>query len=139
MRLAGAEYEVDLGMVRQALDRWRLSAQASPATVQSLAEHSDLSRCTVWRFLSGRPVGLMAAKRIIATLGLDVQEVLRPVRRPPASSIAAILASVRAVVGAHEGAAESLQRLRDLDSRLDELATILRRWDSPQSEQEADG
>lgn len=82
VRVAGLEYELDLETLHQALGAWRRRPDVGSAPVQMLAARTNLSRCTVWRFASGRPVGLMATRRITEELGLTIEDVLKPVIRP---------------------------------------------------------
>jgi transcriptional regulator with XRE-family HTH domain len=125
MHLAGDDYEVDLETVRRALARWRLTSEAQRAPVRSLAEATGLSRCTIWRFLSGRPVGLMAVKRVTQVLGLDPRQVARPLQHRT-TPLSAIVEAARAVVEA--GGEERAPQEGGLDARIEELAALLTPW-----------
>ncbi|HZV50164.1 MAG TPA: hypothetical protein VFD49_10410 [Candidatus Dormibacteraeota bacterium] len=122
-RPRGIGYEVDLEPVQRALARWRLTSARRRAPVQDLAAESGLSRCTVWRFLSGRRVGLDAAGRIARVLGLDLRQVLRPVGAGPTAPERALVEAARAVVAAHRRAPTGPSA--ELDARIDELAALL--------------
>ncbi|HZV50756.1 MAG TPA: hypothetical protein VFD49_13430 [Candidatus Dormibacteraeota bacterium] len=118
-------FEIDLEPVRRALARWRLASGARRAPVQDLAAETGLSRCTIWRFLSGRPVGLAAAGRITGVLGLDLHQVLRPPEPEPDPPGRALMEAARAVVEARERARAGSPA--ELDARIDELAELLDR------------
>ena len=122
-RPRGIGYEVDLEPVQRALARWRLTSARRRAPVQDLAAESGLSRCTVWRFLSGRRVGLDAAGRIARVLGLDLRQVLRPVGAGPTAPERALVEAARAVVEARRRAPTGPSA--ELDARIDELAALL--------------
>lgn len=115
VRVARCEYELDLVTLHRALESWRRRPDVGTAPLQMLASRTNLSRCTVWRFVSGRPVGLMATRRITHELGLSIEDVLKPVIRPRPAE-------------AHRASAEAaLAWLRELETWLVEVSELVER------------
>lgn len=116
VRIAGAEYLLDLQALHRACDEWKMRPDVGAAPMQALAAAAGVSRCTVWRFVSGQRVGLLAARQIAGALGLAIGDVLTPANRMTAgNSDAAALKRLRELEGWMAEIVALVDRIRRLD------------------------
>lgn len=124
--ISGVEYELDLETVHHALATWRRRSDVGLAPVQALAAATELSRCTVWRFTSGRPIGLGATRRITKVLGLKLEDVLTPVRRSHSPATCRCRATADAATEAQSAALAWLHALEGWMAEVSALVDRLR-------------